>query len=151
MADYARPAFAPQPKPGRGTANTERDTKQRKVERLEDQIKADAKLRDNGKCRWPHVPAERRRCARELKHAAHGRHKGMGGDPRLLRTTRPNLITYCATTHRLAHDGKRRAVPLTPKQFDGPCAFEEEREGQWIEVGREIAVGRFARASRTTP
>lgn len=106
-----------------------------------DDVKADAKARDGYRCRWPHCEYTR---VTDVIEAAHIAAAGMGGDPKLVRTTRDNLVAVCDMHHRRApqnmHNGGLKVEPLTTDGTDGPCAFsrwDAERREYFI-VGEEV-------------
>lgn len=123
--------FAPLPKPLKGSAQLARVERKAAQKRCEAAILREVKRRDRG-CRYPgcRLPL--------VLHAAHLRHRGMGGNPSGDRTTRDQVITLCARHH----DWYDRLVaidiaPLTPRGTDGPCEFFRREGDDWICVGRE--------------
>lgn len=105
-----------------------------------------AKRRDGHRCRWPHQSdAERARCRLFTATAAHLTHRGMGGDPKLLRTRRELLITLGWSCHRDTVDSldakDRRVVFLSDRKADAPCAFEKRVGRTWVLVHEEKFIG----------
>src|SRR5574341_582039 len=88
-------------------------------------VKAAAKARDGYRCRWPHCEY---RAVRQPLDAAHiTQAAGMGGDPKLLRTQRQDLMAICRLHHRTGylslHNGGLAIEPMTDAGTDGPCNF----------------------------
>jgi hypothetical protein len=140
----------PQLKPVKGAKKAAIRSSRAEVEADEKALKAEAKRLDGNRCRWPHeTEAERRACAALRLESAHigedGRtgHKGAGGDPLGVRTDLELLMTFGAGCHAIFDKGPelRRVEFLTPKRARGPCAFEVERGGEFVEIGREVSVG----------
>jgi hypothetical protein len=133
-----------EPKPAKGTSRLQlrKDRSERRSN--EKDAKAEARIRDGYRNRWPGNPN-----AGERLESAHYRGKGMGGDHGL-RSTVTNLITFDYLTHqgpRSIHSMHKKVVPLTRKYCSGPCAFFERaalpggKFGKWRKVGEEIRVG----------
>lgn len=107
-----------------------------------DRVKAEqaemraALVRDRMKCRYP-------RCTTGFTvDPCHQQHRGMGGNPKVDRTTRQTVIALC----RRHHDEYDRAwvsiEPLTDQVFDGPCAFYRVTEaGKFEHVASERTIG----------
>lgn len=73
--------------------------------------------------------------------------KGMGGDRQQLRTRRELMVWVDVDVHQgplSFHQQNRRVVFLTPAKADGPLAFEEQRNGRWVEIARELSPGVLA-------
>jgi hypothetical protein len=115
-------------------------SKQNRAE--EDRLKRESKKRDRYTCRWPHCVCRTERYPLESAHWA--RHKGSGGDPKLIRTTLDGLVTLCFLRHQGAvslHSGDLKIEPLTDRGASGPCAFFVRDVKGWELVARETAIG----------
>lgn len=133
-------------KPARGAAKLDRIVRKRKADDREDREKTKVRKRD-GHCRWPHLdPDARELCRRTRTEVAHLTHKGMGGDPRTIRSRAPLMIRVCC--HQgpgSLHSGDRKVQFLSPQKADGPLAFLERRgREKWAEVARELWPGVLA-------
>lgn len=105
--------------------------------------------RDGYRCRFPICGCR----ALGLRiEAAHGRHKGMGGDPKGHRSKTDDLIMLCVHRHQTGdisiHKGTLRWRYLTGKKADGPIAWDisvrynwQESVQTWMEVAREAGCG----------
>lgn len=144
------PKPTPQPKVARVRAQTrERAARRRKNIRTEQGAKAVVRARDV-RCRFPLCRCHERGLALEV---AHFRHKSMGGNPTMDRTTPDIMILVCSLRHQhgLWSMHRRTIFPwaLTPDGFDGPVAWFVHKNDDvgwwcvWIEsepgVGREVS------------
>lgn len=141
----------PQVKDPRGAARIKQQLDRKDTIAKQRAVMEAAKKRDGHKCRWPHETKEEADVCRMFSlHAAHLNHRGMGGDPELVRTKRELLVSMSTRCHdrfdgRIGTPGTRRFVYLDPKKkADGPMACEVKRGGQWVEIGREISIGVWA-------
>lgn len=96
-----------------------------KVARDERDHKAESKRRDGHRCRFPLCGC--RKLGLRLE-SSHGVHKGMGGDPKGLRSDVENLLTLCVHRHQdgavSVTKGTLEPVPLDrAKGFSGPVKF----------------------------
>ena len=126
------------PKPKKGTALLERETRKAERKAAEDEAILAAKQRDGFKCRWP----EKHKCRGELEGAHVFQHRGMGGNPEGDRTAPHLILSVCAWIHRrgpVSIDGKQLKVEAeTDRGTDGPCSFwKQDEAGEWFLVARE--------------
>lgn len=125
------------PKPSKGTALLERESRKREHKAAEDAVIAEAK-RIDGRCRWP----EAHKCRGGLEGAHVFQHRGMGGNPEGDRTTVESILTVCAWIHRRGPesiDGKDLKVEAeTAEGTRGPCAFWRQTAEGWHLVAREV-------------
>lgn len=131
------------PKPPKGTARRERKGRWHRADREEVQNKAESKLRDGYRCRWPWCPGNY-----SIVHSCHLKHKGMNGDVLSIRSQRDNFITQCPTDHYIFDDvGGREIEPLTDKGTDGPCRFVQRDKwtDEVIRWAEEVAIGMIGR------
>ncbi len=97
--------------------------------------------RDGHGCRWPGCEFPKRGYRVDAAHVTHA--AGIGGDPRLLRTTRDSLMRICVAHHTgpvSLHSGDLRVIPLSEHGTDGHCQFEwrnYKAKGGWEVVGIE--------------
>ena len=129
-------SFNPQPKPST-PLSVERKNRKREHSSQEDFFKREAKRRDHGQCRWPRC--EYRKVVQPIDGAHVFQAKGMGGDPKFLRTERKLLMALCRCHHRLQEKGQLEVEPLTPEMADGPCNFWDNRGERYL-VAQERAV-----------
>lgn len=126
-----------------GSRKVARVIKKRKIDKVENDSKADVRRRDRF-CRFPRCGCKSFNLAR---HVAHLDHKGMGGDPSGERSKPERMIVLCSARHKenkYALDrGTIRIRPRTRKGTAGPCAFDVALEGLWTEVGRETRLHVF--------
>lgn len=121
---------------------------------IEDANKAAVRFRDKF-CRFPLCGCRKFKLTMAV---AHRRHKGAGGNPEGDRSKPDGLIYLCSARHRenrISLDRYTlRIKPLTRHGYSGPCAWSVDVRAmgcaaimafrpQWIEVGREVAVGVF--------
>lgn len=152
IANYSRPAFAPQPKPAKGAAVLKRKETAASLRSDEKAVKAEVTKRDGQKvCRLDP----------DCKHVkvgigvegVHLDDKGMGGDHGV-RTTRDRMLRGCLIHHQGAkslHSGDLRVQYLTDKGTDGPIALlrpsltvtlnSRLKKTEWEEFARERAIG----------
>jgi hypothetical protein len=136
----------PQPKPER-PVTLERHERKLSRKRAEDTEKQAAKRRDGGKCRWPHCEY---RAVSQVIDAAHViQAEGMGGDPKLRRSKRHQLLAVCRLHHRGAavslHSGDLKVQPMTSAGTDGPCSFWRWTDQGWCVVAEEVSIGIYRR------
>jgi hypothetical protein len=118
---------------------------QRRKDRVSDERthKRIAKRRDGYRCRFPLCGCHRLKRRLEVSHDE--RHKGMGGDPRGLRSAPETLITLCVDRHQDSrwsiHKGTIRTRYLTPEKCDGPVAWDIKDAAAWHELAREGCIG----------
>lgn len=97
--------------------------------------------RDGRGCRWP--GCECRKQDRPVIEAAHlWEARGMGGDPKLIRSGLENQMRLCFSKHRGArslHSTHLEIRPLTRRKANGPCAFyqRETLDSPWELVAAE--------------
>lgn len=109
--------------------------------------------REDRYCRFPLCGCRKHHLSLAV---CHQRHRGMGGNPGLDRTTPEGLILLCSARHRenrIAWDRSTLAIrPLNPALgLRGPCAwFIDTAElpdltpcEKWLEVAREIIPHHF--------
>lgn len=133
-------------KPPRGQKTLEHRAKSAATAKHEQDEKKASKIRDKRQCRRPRCVYRRQNLT---MHSAHLHHKGMGGDPKQIRTTRDQLITFCAFDHGIFDKGDLDVKPLTRRGADGPCEFfvtAPDGHG-WISIGKETAVGILERSA----
>lgn len=125
-----------------GPTAQRRATKHARLVEAEVDAKQEVRARD-GRCRWPFCPCQDApflpESALEVSHCL--AHKGMGGDPLLLRTQRHLMILVCQNVHQGTDGidkGRRKVVPLTERGTDGPCEcfqLEPGEAGRWYSCG----------------
>ena len=111
-----------QPKPAKGSHTKAHRRRQATVKAEEQDLKLQSKLLDGLKCRYPGCKS------REYElHSAHWpSHKGMGGDPKGLRTKLETLISLCAVHHSMLDLKWIRIVPWSAHLGTrGRCSFWE--------------------------
>lgn len=108
------------PKPSRTARMILKQQARREVEKYERENKAKSKRRDGGRCRFPLCGCGRLKLRLE---SSHQEHKGMGGDPSMLRSETGNLITLCVHRHqdgRISRSkGTLEARPMSDAGCDG--------------------------------
>lgn len=115
-------------------------------------VKAAIRRRDGIGCRWPDCQFWKRGFRVD---AAHLDDKGMGGDPKLIRTQTSTVMRICVQHHtgpESLHSGDLRIVPLTDRGADGPCQFERRNWKSlhgWEVVGGEDSFSFAARSTMT--
>jgi hypothetical protein len=134
--------FAPQPKPSVSARLLRRQSSQRR-QRAEDAIKAEVRARDGYRCRYPFCPLCRAYPGLALECAHVLQAKGMGGDKRLRRSRRHQLMLLDVETHRRQERHEIVIVPVDPARgTDGPCEFwADDPRGEQYLVARELAPG----------
>lgn len=107
------------PKPPRGEYAAERKARQRQHKEREAATMRAVKAEDGHACRVPN-------CKAKTVEVAHAKHRSMGGNPTEDRTTPDQLITLCIRHHDMwdrVQPPDLDIVPLTNRQFRGPCEF----------------------------
>ena len=133
-------------KPAKGTKTREHRAKSRQNREAERELKRQSKERDSQKCRWPSCYCQFK--ASPILESAHLTHKGMGGDPKLIRTTVDSLITLCHDKHRgvvSLDSGDLDIRPITDKGTSGPCEFYVKDVNGWELLARESAIHELER------
>ena len=138
----------PTPKPtGR---KAEKQRRRALVAQQERRNKQAALRRDDWRCRFPFCGCQQRGYDYEVAHLTH---KGMGGDPKGLRSQVDNLITLCGWRHREGvislHKGTLRVVPRTADGTNGPVSWLMDVSAYtgmanftyWIVIATEERVG----------
>jgi hypothetical protein len=110
------------PKPER-PLSLERHERKRAHSTHEDFIKREAKRRDHGQCRWPHC--EFRKVVQPIDGAHVFQAKGMGGDPKHLRTERKHVMALCRIHHNLQERHELQVEAL----FADPQVVVKHRAG----------------------
>lgn len=139
--DYSQ---LPLGKPSREDGIRQRRKQKADVVAFEEAEKAKVRVRDGASyCRLVPCCSER-----HLFETAHVNDKGMGGDHGL-RSTADQMLRGCFFHHRgnwSLHSQDLRVEFLTPAKADGPIAmWGRDSTGQWLMLGREIAVGVWER------
>ena len=124
-------SLEPLTKPARGTALLERRERVAKHQASEKATMRKARIRDGSKCRVPFCPFEPRKLTIDVAHRVH---RGMGGNPKLDRTTLDGLICLCRIHHGQYDAAQLDIEPLSPEGFSGPCEFSRLTEGGRMEV-----------------
>lgn len=126
------------PKPKRGTAVLERESRKAARKSTEDEVIAEAKALDGYRCRWP----EAHKCRGGLEGAHVFQHRGIGGNPAGDRTTVETILPVCAWIHRRGPetiDGKDLKVEAeTERGTRGPCSFWRRGADGFEMVAREV-------------
>lgn len=130
-----------QQKPPKDAFLKEKRLRSRARVAAEQKVMRDAKRRDHHNCRYPGCD-----CAKlDLPiHACHETHRGMGGNPKLDRTTRDQLISLCGERHREWDTGIIAIVPQDRAiGFDGPADFyrKHPETGRLEMVASEKRIG----------
>jgi len=104
-----------------------KQSRRREIEAYEEANKATTRRRDK-RCRFPRCGCQRLGVAlKAQREVSHERHKGMGGDPGMVRSEADIMILLCRHRHQDAvfsrAKGTLRAEPLTPIGFDGPLRW----------------------------
>lgn len=112
------------PKPDRIMGKVRRHLKRRDTKAAEDAIMRQVR-REDRYCRFPECGCGKMKLGLDV---AHLEHRGMGGNPKLDRTTPAGLILLCRARHRahkFALDKKTiRCEPLTDMGSRGPVRWE---------------------------
>lgn len=138
-----RDVGAPIAKPRRGDARLKANEIKRTRKAREDAAIRAAKRRDGHTCRVPRCRYQHEAFVLDGAHMK-DRHRGMGGNPSLDRTTRATVICLCRRHHDDydKHDALR-IEPVTAQDFDGPCEWYERdlETGQFMHIGTETRIG----------
>jgi hypothetical protein len=120
-----------------------KERRRKALARIQAEREAKEEVRERDQhCRWPgcdccyaFAPSS---IWRSLE-VAHLKHKGMGGDKRLIRTQRNKMILLCRLMHQSQiglHSGLAKIEPMTRRGTDGLCAFwRKQKDGSWYLVG----------------
>lgn len=105
----------------------------------EQSTKTQLRVRDGIGCRWPGCEFWKHGVVVE---GAHLIDKGMGGDPKQLRTQVELMIRLCKVHHQgpqSIHSGHREIEFLTARKADGPCKFKSRKslDDRWTVDGIE--------------
>lgn len=106
----------------------------------EQSVKTTLRVRDGIGCRWPDCQFWKRGYRVDGSHLTD---KGMGGDPKLLRTVLDEMMRLCVRHHQgpwSLHSGDLKVVYLTERKANGPCAFyyrDPKAEDGWAVAGIE--------------
>lgn len=105
---------------------------------IERKRKRQVHIRDRW-CRWPHCTCRETGGPWAQLEVAHISHKGMGGDPLMVRSQVPLMLLLCRNWHRGPYgiDSKQaKVIPLTPKGTSGLCEFwRRGKDGVWWLAG----------------
>lgn len=101
--------------------------------------KTQLRVRDGLGCRWPGCEYWKRGV---IVEGAHLVDKGMGGDPKQIRTKVELMMRLCKEHHQgphSLHSGHREIEFLTERKADGPCTFKtrETLDDRWVVDGIE--------------
>ena len=101
--------------------------------------KTQLRIRDGVGCRWPGCEYWKQGV---IVEGAHLVDKGMGGDPKQLRTKIELMMRLCKVHHQgphSLHSGHRQILFMTPRQANGPCMFETRKtlDDIWVTDGIE--------------
>lgn len=96
MGRKAGEPMTPNWKPTRGTAKAERRARKKAADKKEREQKADVRKRDK-RCRFPLCGCRR---VRHTPEVSHGRHKGIGGNPKGDRSDARLMVLLCPWRHR---------------------------------------------------
>jgi len=89
--------------------------------------KTQLRVRDGIGCRWPGCEYWKHGV---IVEGAHLFDKGMGGDPKQIRTKVELMMRLCKVHHQgpqSIHSGHREIEFLTERKADGPCAFKSRK------------------------
>jgi len=114
-------------KKGRTALKLARESRRREIEAYEERNKALVRRRDK-RCRFPRCGCQRLGVTMKAqREVSHERHKGMGGDPGMVRSETDAMILLCRHRHQDAvvsrTRGTLRAEPLLVIGFDGPLRW----------------------------
>jgi hypothetical protein len=129
------------PKPEKPLSVERHERKQQRSSH-EDFVKRDAKRRDGGRCRWPRCEFKRVVQPIDPAHVFHA--KGMGGDPKGIRSERKHIMALCRIHHDLQETHKIEVEARTPDMADGACVFWDLRGDRYM-VGIERSIGLLER------
>lgn len=120
-------AFGALQKPAKGS--TYMAAKERRADRrdAEDAIMKQARQRDGNRCRWRTCTGKYRGLVLPID-ICHNVHRGMGGNPKLDRTTRDQLVALCRKHHQAWDDGLIDLQPISDAGFDGLISFHEKHK-----------------------
>ena len=126
------PSLRRPPRPKTHTTKKARARKRRKNDDHERAEKAAVRKRDDNRCRVPICSTPF-----TLIEVAHLEHKGMGGDPKQIRTQRQKMLCLCMRHHRVGPISLDRGTlwikPVNEDNgTDGTCVFSCE----WGKLGR---------------
>lgn len=125
-------------KPRRGDYRNEVRDRQNTRRTSERKVMDKARRRDSG-CRWPRCDCKARKL---LVEVCHERHRGMGGNPKLDRTTTDKLISFCIVRHDDWDQGRIAVVPQDRViGFDGPADFYVNVNGRLELYASEKVIG----------
>lgn len=101
--------------------------------------KTQLRIRDGVGCRWPGCPYWKQGAA---VHGAHLVDKGMGGDPKQIRTQIDLMMRLCEPHHtgpKGLHSALREIEFLTERRANGPCRFKSRKtvDDPWVIDGIE--------------
>ena len=112
-------------KPAKGSALLARRQRSASRRAAEQKAMQAAKRRDGHRCMFPGCPYRNQDLPLD---PAHLRHRGMGGNPALDRTTRQSIITLCRVCHGRYDAGDFEIRPIdAARGTDGPCEFVMSR------------------------
>ena len=118
-------------KPTRGTTLVKARDKQAKRRTAEDKEMRKARKRDNG-CRFPGCDCKKKNLRIDV---CHEKHRAMGGNPKLDRTTTDQLISFCLVRHGQWDRGEFDVVPHDRAVgFNGTADFYRKDERGRLEV-----------------
>lgn len=124
------------PKPPKGSLLLARRERRKTRVRDEEAIKQAVRVRDGYRCRVPGCTEQKHGVRLEIAHLDD---KGMGGDPRLVRTAQHRLIALCFLHHQgpiSLHSKDLRIEPETDRGTDGPCVFYvTDEQTKWRCIG----------------
>lgn len=112
--------------------------------------KTQLRIRDGVGCRWPGCEYWKHGVVVEGAHLVD---KGMGGDPKQLRTQLELMMRLCKVHHQgpcSLHSGHREIQFLTERFANGPCTFKTRKtlDDVWVTDGVE---DEFALSTRFNP
>jgi hypothetical protein len=134
-------------------AKIRRGLKREARDQRERNHKTEVRRRDRY-CRFPLCGCRRFKLP---THASHGKHKGMGGNPKEDRSRPEDMLLVCSARHqdnRVAiHRGTLKIQPLDGRDYGGPCKWIVDLRAmgdsplymipKWFEVAREKARHEF--------
>lgn len=124
-------------KPIKGSAWLDAKKRAAEHKRAEDAIMAAVRKLD-GQCRYPLCE---HRAKKPRLEAGHKRHRGMGGNPTLDRTTPEELMTFCFIDHA-AYDRGRRHWRVVRCARGGLLAFAERRSLMFRALWMRLVYGK---------
>lgn len=132
-------SLQPLSKPAKGSALLARREKTAKRQASEKAVMHQARVRDGFACRVPLCAFRAKKLPLDVAHRVH---RGMGGNPKLDRTTLDGLITLCRIHHGMYDAAQLEIDPLSPEGFSGPCEFSApDDSGRWAIVATERRFG----------